>query len=69
VPARWIIVLAAVARLLLKGGKLGKFGVAGIVWSFAPRKLKLVAAGLAGIATIVLVGAVSAITLLMLQLS
>jgi hypothetical protein len=69
VPARWIFVLAAVARLLLKGGKLGKFGVAGIVWSFAPRKLKLVAAGLAGIATIVLVGAVSAITLLMLQLS
>lgn len=68
-PARWILVLAAVARLLLKGGKLGKFGVAGLVWSFAPRKLKFAAGGLAAAAMIVLVGAVAAITLLALQLS
>jgi hypothetical protein len=68
-PARWILVLVAMARLLLKGGKLGKFGVAGLVWSFAPRKLKFAAAGLAAAATIVLIGAVAAIALLALQLN
>lgn len=69
VPARWILVLAAIAaRLLLKGGTLGKFGIVGLVWAFAPRKLKFAAAGLAASAMIVLVGAVAAITLLTLQL-
>ena len=68
-PARWVVVLAAVAaRLLLKGGTLGKFGIAGLVWAIAPRKLKLAAAGFAAAAMIVLVGAVAAITLLTLQL-
>jgi hypothetical protein len=70
VPARWILVLAAVvARLLLKGGTLGKFGIVGLVWAFAPRKLKVAAAGFAAAAMIVLVGAIAAITLLTLQLS
>jgi hypothetical protein len=70
VPARWVLVLAAVvARLLLKGGTLGKFGIVGLVWAFAPRKLKFAAAGFAAAAMIVLVGAVAAITLLTLQLS
>jgi hypothetical protein len=70
VPARWILVLAAVvARLLLKGGTLGKFGIVGLVWAFVPRKLKFAAAGLAAAAMIVLVGAIAAITLLALQLS
>ena len=69
-PARWILVLAAVAaRLLLKGGTLGKFGIVGLVWAFAPRKLKLAVAGLAAAAMIVLVGAVAAITVLTLELS
>jgi hypothetical protein len=70
VPARWVLVLAAVAaRLLLRGGAIGKFGIVGLVWAFAPRKLKFAAAGLAAAATIVLVGAVAAIALLTLQLS
>jgi hypothetical protein len=70
VPARWILVLAAVAaRLLLKGGTLGKFGIVGLVWAFAPRKLKFAAAGFAGAAMIALAGAVAAIALLALQLS
>jgi hypothetical protein len=70
VPARWVLVLAAVAaRLLLKGGTLGKLGIVGLVWAFVPRKLKFAAAGLAAAAMIVLVGAVAAITLLTLHLS
>ena len=68
-PARWVLVLAGVAaRLLLKGGTLGKFGIVGLVWAIAPRKLKFAAAGFAAAAMVVLVGAVAAITLLTLQL-
>ncbi len=69
VPARWILVLAALARLVFKGGALGKLSVAGFVWSFAPRKFKLVALGLAGAMTIVLMGAVAAIVLLAMQIA
>ena len=43
-------------------------GLAGLVWAYTPRTLKIVAAGLALAATIVLVGALAAITLLALQL-
>ncbi len=61
--------LLAVTRLLFKGGKLGKLGIAGLLWSVTPRKLKLAAAGLVVGAAILLFGAVAAITLLALQLS
>jgi hypothetical protein len=60
--------LLAILGLLLKGGKISKLGIAGLVWSFTPRALKIAAAGLVLAATIVLVGAIAAITLLALQL-
>jgi hypothetical protein len=69
VPARWLVVVLTILRLLVRGGKLGKLGIAGLVWSVAPRKLKLVVAGFAVAAAIVLVGAIAAITLLVVQLS
>jgi hypothetical protein len=69
VPARWVLLLAAVARLLLTGGTLGKLSIAGFVWSFAPRKLKLAAAGLAAAMAIVLAGALAAIALLAMQIA
>jgi hypothetical protein len=68
VPARWLTLLLAIARLLFNGRRLSKFGLAGLVWAYTPRTLKVVAAGLALAATIVLVGALAAITLLALQL-
>ena len=68
-PARWLVALLALAQLLFKGAKISKLGVAGLVWSFAPRKLKIATAGLAVAASIVLLGAVAAITLLALQLA
>ena len=68
-PARWILLLMALARLLLTGGTLGKLSVAGLVWSFAPRKLKLTAAGLAAAMTIVLMGAIAAIALFATQIA
>jgi len=67
VPARWLTVLLAIARLLFNGRKVSKLGLAGLVWSFTPRTLKIVAAGVALAATIVLLGAIAAIALLVLQ--
>ena len=60
--------LLAIVRLLFNGRKVSKLGLAGLVWAYTPRTLKIVAAGLALAATIVLVGALAAITLLALQL-
>jgi len=69
VPARWATIAFALAQLVLKRGALGKIGIATLVWSFAPRKLKLWAGIFAAAAAIVTLGAVAAIALLVLQLS
>ena len=69
VPARWLALLLAIVRVLFGQGRIGKLGIAGLVWSFAPRKLKIVGAGLAVAAAIVLLGALAAIALLALQLT
>jgi hypothetical protein len=69
VPARWVVVALATTRLLLRGGKIGKLGLAGLAWTFLPRKLKLWAVGLVLAASIVVVGALAAIALLVLQLT
>src|SRR4051812_41767161 len=68
VPARWLAILFAAAQLVLKRGAIGKVGIAALVWSVAPRKLRLVAGGLAAAAVLVVLGALAAITLLVLQL-
>jgi hypothetical protein len=68
VSARWLFAVLAVVRLLLRGGKLTKFGIVGLVWAVAPRKLKVAAAALAVTGTIAVVGAIAAIALLVLQL-
>lgn len=67
-PARWLVIAVAIARLLLIRGAFAKVGAVGLLWSFAPRKLKMVTAGLAAAAGIVIVGSLAAITLLILQL-
>jgi hypothetical protein len=69
VPARWLVVAFTVARLVLRRGKLAKVGILGLAWSVAPRKLRLVAGGLALAGAIVLLGALSAVALLVLRLS
>ena len=68
-PARWLVLALAILRPLFNRGRFSKLGIAGLVWSFTPRSLKIVAAGLAAATTIVLAGAVAAITLLALQLT
>jgi len=69
VPARWLVVVFAVARLVLTRGAVAKVGVAGLLWTLTPRKLKIAAAGLAAAAAIVVAGSLAAVALLALQLS
>jgi hypothetical protein len=69
VPARWLVLLLTAAGVLLRGGKVAKLGVAGLVWSFTPRPLKIAVAGVAAAGAIVVVGAMAAIALLILQIS
>ena len=69
VPARWLVIAFAIARLLLIRGAFAKVGAVGLLWSFAPRKLKMVTVGFAAAATIMIAGALAAIALLALQLS
>jgi hypothetical protein len=69
VPAGWLVPLAAAARLALRRGKFGKLGIAALLWSVAPRKLRLVLYGIVGAALVVVLGALAAIALLALQLT
>jgi hypothetical protein len=69
IPARWLVLAFAVVESLLSRGRIGKLGIAGLVWAVTPRSLKLAAAGLAVGVSIVLLGAIAAITLLALQLT
>ena len=68
VPARWLVVALAIAKLILTKGAFGKAAVAGLLWSLAPRKLRIVTAGLFAAATVVIAGSLAAIALLALQL-
>jgi hypothetical protein len=69
VPARWLVLALSILMPLLTRRPIGKFSIAAMVWSFAPRRLKIAATGFAVAATTVFVGAIAAITLLALQLT
>jgi hypothetical protein len=68
VPATWLVLALTIARRALVGGGVAKIGIAGLVWSVAPRKLKMVAIGMAVWAAVLALGALAAIVLLALQL-
>src|SRR5262245_25168231 len=69
VPARWLVLVLSIAWALFSPGPVSKLGITSLVWSFAPRSVKIVAVGLAAGATIVFLGAIAAIALLALQLT
>jgi hypothetical protein len=69
VPAGWLVAALGMARFVVSRGKFGKLGVAALLWSVTPRKLKLIAAGFVGAALVVVLGALAAIVLLALQLA
>ena len=69
VPAWWLLATLALLKVWLSGGTFGKLGAASLVWSLAPRKLKLVAGGFAGVALLMTAGAVAALAFLAAQLT
>ena len=68
VPAGWLVAVLGAARFALSRGKFGKLGIAALLWSVTPRKLKLIAAGVVAAGLIVVLGSLAAIVLLALQL-
>ncbi len=68
-PAWWLLATLTLLKVWLSGGTFGKLGAAGLVWSLAPRKLKLVAGGFAGAALLVTAGAITALALFAMQLA
>ena len=68
VPARWLVLLLGIAWTLLTGGKIAKLGLVGLVWSVAPKPMRVAVAGVVVSWVIVVAGAVAAITLLALQI-
>ena len=69
IPARWLVLALAVVESLFSRERISKLGIASLVWAITPRSLKIAAAGLAVGVSIVLLGAIAAITLLALQLT
>jgi len=68
-PARWLwIALTLVAFWLLRPA-LGKRALLALAWRFTPRRLRLVAGGVAALALVVLAGSVAALVLVLGQLA
>jgi hypothetical protein len=68
VPARWLVLLLGIAWTLLRGGKIAKLGLVGLLWSVTPKPLKVAAAGVVLTWMLVVAGALAALTLLALQI-
>ena len=68
-PARWLLTALTVLALWLVSPTLGKRGLLGLAWQFAPRRLRLIAGGVAALVLIVLAGSVAALALALTQLA
>jgi hypothetical protein len=64
VPAWWLLAALVVLRVWLSGGTFGKLGAARLVWSLAPRKLKLLTGGFAAVTLLLTAGAAATLALL-----
>jgi hypothetical protein len=68
-PARWLLTALTVLALWLVSPKLGKRGLLALAWQFAPRRLRLIAGGVAAVALVVLGGSVAVLALALTQLA
>lgn len=67
-PARWLLTALTVLALWLVSPALGKRGLLALAWQFAPRRLRLIAGGVAALALVVLAGSLAALALALNQL-
>jgi hypothetical protein len=68
-PARWLVTALTILALWLVGPRVGKRGLLALAWQFAPRRLRLIAGGVAALALVVLAGSVAALALVLNQLA
>lgn len=68
-PARWLLTALTILALWVVSPTLGKRGLLALAWQFAPRRLRLMAGGVAALALVVLAGGVAALALALTQLA
>ena len=68
-PARWVVATVALLWLWLVRPQFGKRELVVSAWRFTPRRLKLIAGGVAAVAFVVLAGSVAALVLMLVQLA
>ena len=68
-PARWLLTALTFLALWLVSPTLGKRGLLALAWQFAPRRLRLIAGGVAALTLVVLAGSVAALALALTQLT
>jgi hypothetical protein len=68
-PARWLVAIVALLWLSLVRPQFGKRALVAFAWRFIPRRLKLIAGGLAAVALVVLAGSVAALVFVLDQLA
>ena len=68
-PARWLLTALTILALWVVSPTLGKRGLLALAWQFAPRRLRLIAGGVAALALVVLAGGVAALALALTQLA
>jgi hypothetical protein len=68
-PARWLLTALTVLALWLVSPTLGKRGLLTLAWQFAPRRLKLIAGGVAAFAFVVFAGSVAVLALTLTHLT
>jgi hypothetical protein len=68
-PARWLLVSLTILAVWLASPLLGKRALLALAWRFTPRRLRLLAGGVATLALVVLVGSIAALVLVLDQLA
>ena len=68
-PARWLVATVALLWLCLVRPQFGKRALVAFAWRSIPQRLKLITAGVAGVALVVLAGSVAALVLVLDQLA
>jgi hypothetical protein len=68
-PARWLLTALTVLALWFVSPTLGKRGLLALAWQFAPRRLRLIAGGVAAFALVVLAGSVAVLAVALTQLT
>jgi hypothetical protein len=68
-PARWLVVSLTLLAVWLVRPALGKRALVGLAWRFTPRRVRLIAGGVAALALVVVAGSIAALVLVLGQLA